>query len=451
VNLADSHWGQTNPPILKVNQLVFTLLLLLSAPVFQLPAQQVETDRKQVEEVKVKAEAGDADSEYRLGLFYYNGEGVAKDFSEAVKWYRKAAEKNLADAQDGLGFCYANGQGVAKDEVEAVKWYRKAAEQNYAPARNNLANSYANGQGVTKDQVEAVKWYRKAAEQNYARAQSNLAYSYANGHGVSKDEAEAVKWYRKAAEQNLAVAQNNLAYSYANGQGVAKDEVEAVKWYRKAAEQNYAYAQYNLGVCYEHGDGVAKDYVEGYKWSLLAAAQGDEAPKTRSAMRSQASARKAITMLENEMSQEQIAEGRKLAGNFKPREAEKLSDQEKEMFKANMEKVEKIPVRPTATSTPAATVPTQDMSPGTRVYEVDGDDCHIVSLPANDLLNLRSGPGQNYSTLTTVAVGEQGLAMDHAITQNGETSWVRVFRWDNGHETATFLGWANKRYLQFDR
>ena len=436
---------------MKVNQLVFTLLLLLSAPFFQLPAQQVETDRKQVEEVKAKAEAGDADSEYRLGLFYYNGEGVAKDFSEAVKWYRKAVEKNLADAQDGLGFCYANGQGVAKDEVEAVKWYRKAAEQNYAPAQNNLANSYANGQGVTKDQVEAVKWYRKAAAQNYARAQSNLAYSYANGHGVPKDEAEAVEWYRKAAEQNLAVAQNNLAYSYANGQGVAKDEVEAVKWYRKAAEQNYAYAQYNLGVCYEHGDGVAKDYVEGYKWLLLAAAQGDEAPKTRSVMRSQASARKAITMLENEMSQEQIAEGRKLAGNFKPREAEKLSDQEKETFKTNMEKVEKIPVRPTATNTPAATVPTQDMSPGTRVYEVDGDDCHIVSLPANDLLNLRSGPGQNYSTLTTVAVGEQGLAMDHAITQNGETSWVRVFRWDNGHETATFLGWANKRYLQFDR
>ena len=436
---------------MKVNQLVFTLLLLLSAPVFQLPAQQVETDRKQVEEVKAKAEAGDADSEYRLGLFYYNGEGVAKDFSEAVKWYHKAAEQNYAPAQNNLANSYANGQGVAKDEVEAVKWYRKAAEQNYARAQSNLAYSYANAHGVPKDEAEAVKWYRKAAEQNLAVAQNNLAYSYANGQGVAKDEVEAVKWYRKAAEQNLAYAQYNLGVCYEHGDGVAKDEVEAVKRYRRAAEQNLAVAQYNLGVCYANGQGAAKDEVEGYKWLLLAAAQGDEAPKTRSVMRSQASARKAITMLENEVSQEQIAEGRKLAGNFKPREAEKLSDQEKETFKANMEKVEKIPVRPTATSTPAATVPTQDMSPGTRVYEVHGDDCHIVSLPANDLLNLRSGPGQNYSTLITVAVGEQGLAMDHAITQNGETSWVRVFRWDNGHETATFLGWANKRYLQFDR
>src|SRR5437870_2557433 len=68
VNLADSHWEPTNPPILKVNQLVFTLLLLLSAPVFQLPAQQIETDRKQVEEVKAKAEAGDANSQNQLGL-----------------------------------------------------------------------------------------------------------------------------------------------------------------------------------------------------------------------------------------------------------------------------------------------------------------------------------------------------------------------------------------------
>ena len=63
---------------------------------------------------------------------YDNGQGVAKDDAEAVKWYRKAAEQNDAWAQFNLGYCYANGQGVAKDKVEAVKWYRKAAEQNYA-------------------------------------------------------------------------------------------------------------------------------------------------------------------------------------------------------------------------------------------------------------------------------------------------------------------------------
>src|SRR6266481_4879312 len=97
---------------MKANELVLTVLFLLSAAVFQLPAQQNETDRKQLEEVKAKAEAGDADSEYRLGLCYYNGEGVAKDFSEAVKWFRKSAEQGFAQAQGYLGRCYLRGEGV---------------------------------------------------------------------------------------------------------------------------------------------------------------------------------------------------------------------------------------------------------------------------------------------------------------------------------------------------
>ena len=69
---------------------------------------------------------------------YANGQGVAKDEVEAVKWYRKAAAQNYADAQVNLGICCANGRGVVKDELEAVRWYRKAAETDFAPDENNL-------------------------------------------------------------------------------------------------------------------------------------------------------------------------------------------------------------------------------------------------------------------------------------------------------------------------
>ena len=57
-------------------------------------AQQTKADQKPIEEVKARAEAGDAESEVELGLRYTNGEGVAKDQVEAVKWFRKAAEQN---------------------------------------------------------------------------------------------------------------------------------------------------------------------------------------------------------------------------------------------------------------------------------------------------------------------------------------------------------------------
>ena len=35
-------------------------------------------------------------------------------------------------AQYGLGVCYATGQGVEQDYTQAVHWWRKAAEQGDA-------------------------------------------------------------------------------------------------------------------------------------------------------------------------------------------------------------------------------------------------------------------------------------------------------------------------------
>ena len=218
----------------------------------------------------------------------------------------ETAEKGDAGAQFNLGVRYANGQGVAKDEVEAVKWYRKAADQGDADAQSNLGWMYDNGQGVAKDEVEAVKWYRKAADQGHAFAQYNLGVMYANGQGVAKDAVEAVKWYRKAADQGNTNAQLYLGGMYANGRGVTKDEVEAVKWLRKAADQGNANAQSNLGNMYWVGNGVVKDELEAYKWWLLAGAQGNEKAKEN------------IPSIERDLTAAQRLEGQRLAREWKP-------------------------------------------------------------------------------------------------------------------------------------
>jgi hypothetical protein len=69
-----------------------------------------------------------------------------------------------------LGGCYEKGQGVAKDETEAVKWYRKAAEQNDPDAQYNLGLCYTKGQGVTEDYVEASAWLLLAVWQGVEAA-----------------------------------------------------------------------------------------------------------------------------------------------------------------------------------------------------------------------------------------------------------------------------------------
>jgi uncharacterized protein len=68
-----------------------------------LHAQQTEADRKLLTDIRVKAEKGDVTSQFELGQAFYLGKlGVATNYVEAVKWFRKAAEQNYAKAQNKL-------------------------------------------------------------------------------------------------------------------------------------------------------------------------------------------------------------------------------------------------------------------------------------------------------------------------------------------------------------
>ena len=89
---------------MKANRWGLFLFILLGGAVFQLPAQQSEADRKLLADIRAKAEKGEARSQYEFGLAFSKGSlGVARDYTEAVKWLRKAAEQGLAEAQNGLG------------------------------------------------------------------------------------------------------------------------------------------------------------------------------------------------------------------------------------------------------------------------------------------------------------------------------------------------------------
>ena len=222
------------------------------------------------------AEQGDAKAQFNLSVFLEEGIGVEKNEIEGQKWGQKAADQGYAEAQCGLGLNYTYGfGGIAPDKTEGAKWFRKAAEQGLATAQYYLGDCYAVGRGVQKNEVEAVKLYQKAAEQGNAGAQYKLGQCYFKGECVAKDRVEAVKWFRKAAEQGNAHGETSLGLCYASGNGVATDQTESAKWLRKAAEQGDADAQYFLGKCYAAGRGVQKNEVEAVKWLRKAAEQGD--------------------------------------------------------------------------------------------------------------------------------------------------------------------------------
>ena len=215
-----------------------------------------------------------AKEQYKLGMMYYKGQGVAKDYKEAFTWFKKAAEQGYAPAQNNLGYCYEKGIGTSKDENQAFYWFKKAAEQGDAAAQNWLGYCYRQGIGTSKDENQAFYWYKKAAEQGYPAAQNWLGYCYRQGIGTSKDENQAFYWFKKAAEQGYPAAQYNLGYCYMCGIGVLQDVNQAFYWCKKAADQGYPDAQKNLGDSYLFGVGVSKDANQAFYWYKKAAEQG---------------------------------------------------------------------------------------------------------------------------------------------------------------------------------
>ena len=116
--------------------------------------------------VAIAAAQGHVQGQSDLGGMYATGQGVARDFAEALRWFRLAAAQGGAGGQLNLGIMYTTGQSVPQDYAEAARWYRLAAEQGYVQAQYNLGILYIDGQGVARDFVEAHMWISLAAAQS---------------------------------------------------------------------------------------------------------------------------------------------------------------------------------------------------------------------------------------------------------------------------------------------
>lgn len=260
--------------------------------------------------IRIAANGGYSEAQYRLGLCYESGDGVPQDYVEALRWYHKATENGSEYYYAGkLGEVYKKGLGVEKNYDEAIKWYHKAVESSeigetimnlaevyelagrhqdsvrwYREAAEKIGNSYAQyklglmywcGTGVPKDETAAIAWVRKAAEQGNSKAQDCLGFWYFDGRGLPQDFIEAYKWFKMAAGQGEVASQYYLGKMYHNGLGVGKDEAEAFKWFRILAVGNHIPAQYALGMMYYNGEGIERSYTEAAKWFAKSANGGE--------------------------------------------------------------------------------------------------------------------------------------------------------------------------------
>lgn len=196
---------------------------------------------------KLAADANLSPAQYELAKLYMRGEGVQINFKEAFRLFYLAATNESMPwpgAYTNLGLLYYEGVGIERNLEESIKWYRKGAEEGDSEAMYCLGLSYQAGEGVPQSDVEAAKWFQLATDKGHENAANNLGYMYAIGKGVNKDLDKAGMLYLQAAKRGSVNAQYVIGLWYLDGLfNFPKNENEALFWFKKAASQGHVKAQ----------------------------------------------------------------------------------------------------------------------------------------------------------------------------------------------------------------
>ncbi|MCG8325783.1 MAG: sel1 repeat family protein [Thiotrichales bacterium] len=104
---------------------------------------------------KPLAEEGNPEAENYLGVHYYTGLGVKRDYAKALHWYESAARKGFPSAQRHYGDMFMNGHGTQQDFYKAFLWYFAASQQGNDEAKLKLESLTAGNKLTPNQQMHA--------------------------------------------------------------------------------------------------------------------------------------------------------------------------------------------------------------------------------------------------------------------------------------------------------
>ena len=210
------------------------------------------------------AEMDHPDAEYKLGVLFFEGEGVEQNYSQSLTWFTKASESEHRGAQAYLAWMSSLGIGTPLDNAASLDWFLKS-----------LQPSVSAQSSVKKPVIvpESFEWYEIAARKGDPKAQTIVALKYLKGEGVRANDRQGFLWMERAAKLKHPPAQYHLAMLYLEGKGVIQNQEAGLYWLNQAAIADNPEAQFELGLLYLQGKYVSQNYQYAYAWLNLAAAQ----------------------------------------------------------------------------------------------------------------------------------------------------------------------------------
>lgn len=268
-----------------INYSIRTLLLLFAisglfscggvAPMNAMPSDFKSAADREKEFLRENADLlksaneGNAQSQFELGLIYYQGKEIAKNYDNAFSWFSKASQNNHPGSSFYLGIMYMDGNGTDKDCAQSLKYYKKAASANVPDASYNLSVLYSKGECVTKNMETSHYWLLQSAENGFPPAQYYAGLRYFSGKQVKKDFYEAYRWIKLAAEGGYEESFATLGVMYYFGWGTTQNYQASRKWLTISDNNNSEVPMYILGVMYDKGlGGEQNDKIAAYLYKI---------------------------------------------------------------------------------------------------------------------------------------------------------------------------------------
>ncbi|MDE5588081.1 MAG: hypothetical protein K2J60_02925 [Acetatifactor sp.] len=193
------------------------------------------------------------------------------------RYYTKGDEDIIAPrpekARDlwkmGAEYGYPLHQAIYADELEkagqrtdALYWYKQAAEGGHPGSSSDAGRYYYEGIGVEKDEAYAVRCFEKDIPFGVVRAHDMLGRAYFQGKGVTQDYAKAYYYLYYGYNNGSKWGVFYLAKCFFYGYGTNQDYVLARQLLDEVYWDNWE-ADYLRGMIYANGLGVSQDIPRG--------------------------------------------------------------------------------------------------------------------------------------------------------------------------------------------
>lgn len=233
-------------------------------------------------------------SYYNLGLFYYRGKPVERDYAKAKELFRQAASLNEKH-YIALAEMYELGLDQEVNLGKAMEFYYRAAIEGNTNSWTKIFNlkyiadciaaqsldsaayqdyqNYLMEISVNDNTDESMKYLHKSSRRGYVPAFFELSSFLMKPKYQNFDDA--MHWLETAAEKGYAPGMNNYG-AYTEAKKMNQMTPVAFDWFLKASQNGFPVAFYAVGWYYQHGQvKVAKNPAIARAYYLQSVVQGN--------------------------------------------------------------------------------------------------------------------------------------------------------------------------------